>query len=190
MFLIPLIMLIYVNSYEDCMYVEKSKTIKNNEYNFNTNKWDDKTKPRNFTFAAEKVDDCKNRALRKYYNPGDEFYYDTKKGKNFQETFYEHCCFYTYDDMEKYEINELEIEMATITDFSDWEAYYNREEKVTKKEEIKGACFALTENQYQHIKEFIIEAENHEGKYKNLKIDCNTFYLQFFMISLFLIFLL
>lgn len=192
---IPLLMLINVNSYEDCMMVSKLYTIKNANFDSTSIKvsdwkFEDFEKDKNFTFIAESVDDCKNRALRKYYNG---YYYDTKFDDNCEETFLEHCCFISYDNMEQKEkpnIYEEEMEKVTISGYSDFSKLNNRKKTVTKQEEIKGACIALTENQYKHIKEYIIEMENEEGKYTNLKIDCNTSYLQFFMITMLLLFLL
>lgn len=192
---IPLFMLINVNSYEDCKYVSKSYTLKNYDFDYSSAtasdwKYSDVTYDTNFTFIAENVDDCKNRALREYKYSG---YYFDNKVDNSEETFLKHCCFLSYDNMEKHEdpnIYEEEMEKVTINSITDLHKLSNRKTSVTKKEEITGKCIALTENQYKHIKEYIIEKENDEGYYINLKIDCNTSYLQFFMITLMLLFLL
>jgi len=188
MLLLSVLMIISVNSYEDCHYVEKTYTLKRNHYDFTKKEWiddDPYTNDVNFTFIAENADSCKSRAIRKYVYKGD--YFDSKINDNYVETFYEHCCFFSYDDMEKYEYNVLEEEQDKIKDLDE---YYNRGKKEVKKEEIKGSCKTLSENQYKNIKEYIIYLKNTNGHYKNLKIDCYTSYLQFFMISLLLLFLL
>ena len=199
MLFLSLLLLINVNSYEDCMYVEKEYTIKNDEYihegSFSDWKYVDRIKKDNFTFIAQNVDDCKSRTLRKYQR-GDE-YYDNKVNEYYEETFYTHCCFFSYDDMEKYEKPnpiEMEKEVIPIDHQSDYyskqyEILY-REKKLSKKEEITGKCIALTDNQYENIKEYILDEKYTNGKYINLKIDCSTSYLQFFMITLMLLFLL
>jgi len=199
MLLLPLLLLINVNSYEDCMYVEKEYKIKNDEYihdgPFADWKWVDDIGKENFTFIAQNADDCKSRTLRNYEYRG--MFYDNKVNDKYKETFYTHCCFFSYDEMEKYEDpNEIEKEKDAITFTSTDDYYrrssliYEREEKVTKKEEITGKCIALTDNQYENIKEFILHAKYQTGRYINLKIDCSTSYLQFFMITLMLLFLL
>lgn len=201
MLFLPLLMLINVNSYEDCENVEKEYLMKNDHFvydatTFTNSKWVDANHKDNFTFIAENADDCKSRTLRKYTFGGD--YYDNKADYNYKETFLTHCCFLSYDDMEKYEDpNEIEKEKDAISfrsqsDYMSSSYFYGdyRTPKVTKTEDITGKCIALTDNQYDNIKEYKKYLEYRNGKYINLKIDCNTSYLQFFMITLMLLFLL
>ena len=108
MLLLSVLMIISVNSYEDCSQVEKTYTLKRNHYDFSKEEWindDPYTNDFNFTFVAENADSCKSRAIRKYIDPNSEDYYDSKVDDDSKETFFEHCCFFSYDEMEKYEYN-------------------------------------------------------------------------------------
>ena len=172
--------------YEDCMYVESEYTLKNSPYDSDHKRYDPKdgnpvyqdTKfPANFTFVASKADDCKNRKLRPYTD--NRYFYDSQKDDERDETFYTHCCYYTYDEMDKYEYNKVEYEFDKD----------NYDTKLKTKEGYKGACIALTDLEYNNIKEYKLHMELNSGRYKNLKIDCNSYYLQFFILNLLLLFL-
>jgi len=184
-----LILTVY-SAYEDCMYVESEYTIKNYYKNAEGERYtkDDGSQdykdtklPSNFTFIASKADDCKNRKIRAYTDGS--HYYDSQKDDERKETFYTHCCYFTYDNMDQYEFNILEEKYDKNNPYS----YRN---EVSKKEGVKGQCTALTDHQYDNIKEYILHMQLKDGKYKNLKIDCNSYNIQFFIINLFLLFLL
>ena len=82
--------------------------------------------------------------------------------------------------MDKYIFNEVEYK-------------YNKEKfdtELTKKEGIKGVCIPLTDLEYNNIKEYMLHKFMLEdGKYTNLKIDCNSYNLKFFILNIFLLFL-
>ena len=180
--IILILVLTVYSVYEDCMLVESEYTLKNSPYDsdhtyYGSNVYKDTKFPKNFTFVASKVDDCKNRKLRLYEDNG--LFYDSQKDDERDETFFTHCCYYTYDEMDKYEYNEVEYEYDK----------QNRNSVLKTKEGYKGACVALTDLEYKNIKEYISHMELRNGRYKNLKIDCNSYYLQFFILNLILLFL-
>ena len=188
-FIISLILVINVyTAYEDCSFYESEYTIKNyyrdadGNYYYKDDRvtldYKDTKFPTNLTFIATKADDCKNRKTRPYidYNG---VYYDSQKDDERKETFHTHCCYITYDDMDKYEYNVLEEKYDKDT----------RSTSVSNKEGIKGQCVALTDLQYNNIKELLIYKQITDGKYKNVKIDCNSYYLQIFILNLILLFL-
>ena len=175
--------------YEDCRFVESEYTVKNSAidsdgkpygYKDGDKIYKDTTFTKNFTFAASKADDCKNRKLREYEDSG--YFYDSQKDDERDKTFYTHCCYYTYDDMDKYEFNEVEYE-------HDKDSYNDYQKEVKKKEGVKGACVALNDLEYNNIKYFKIHKELSGGMYKNLKIDCYSNNLKFFILNLILLFL-
>ena len=188
-FIISLVLVINVyTAYEDCSFYESEYTIKNYFMDADgvryvkddgyTPDYKDTKFPANLTFIATKADDCKNRKTRPYidYNG---VYYDSQKDDERKETFHTHCCYLTYDDMDKYEYNVLESKYDKDTG----------DIKVTNKEGIKGHCIALTDLQYNNIKEYITYQQIRNGEYKNYKIDCNSYYLQIFILNLILLFL-
>jgi len=177
--ILSLIIVISVYSaYEDCMQVEKEFTIKNGDYDTKNNKYIDYKDTANFTFIAASKDDCKSRTVRKY--KGKKGYYDSADSSaNTKETFHEHCCYFTYDNMENYEDkNELVYEYES-----------SGEKKITTEEKITGKCVALTEFQYKNIKDYIEHEQLTNDEYINLKIDCSSDNLKFFVLSLFLLIL-
>ena len=184
--IILILVLTVYSAYEDCMIVESEYTLKNSPYDSDYKPYDYKdNKPvykdtkfsTNFTFAASKADDCKNRKLRLYKDGG--VFYDSQKDDERDETFFTHCCYITYDEMDKYEYNEVEYEYDKD----------NGNRILKTKEGYKGACVALTDLEYKNIKEYISHMELRSGQYKNLKIDCNSYYLQFFILNLIFLFL-
>ena len=188
-FIISLILVINVyTAYEDCSFYESEYTIKNYFMDADgvryvkddgyTPDYKDTKFPTNLTFIATKADDCKNRKTRPYIDSRG-VYYDSQKDDEREETFHTHCCYVTYDDMDKYEYNVLESKYDKDTG----------DIKVTNKEGIKGRCIALTDLQYNNIKEYITYQQIRNGEYKNYKIDCNSYYLQIFILNLILLFL-
>ena len=193
---LTIVLILFLNVYtiyEDCMQFESEITIKNYYKNADGDRYTkengdqdfkDTKFPENLTFVASKVDDCKNRKTRPYYR-GDT-YYDSQKDNERKETFHTHCCYFTYDEMDKYEFNEVEFKY----DKDKHNNYYQPEPEVSNKEGIKGKCVALTDLQYDDIKHYIRDLQLKSGQYKNLKIDCNSYNLQFFILNLILLFLL
>ena len=178
--ILSLILVISVYSaYEDCESVVKEYTIKNGGYDGKGNPTDIK-KDDNFTFIAASSDDCKSRTIRKY--KGTYGFYDSADSSaNTKETHLEHCCYFTYDNMENFEPKNL---LAYEYDSNS----YNGKKAITE-EKITGKCIALTEFQYKNIKDFIELEQLTNDKYINLKIDCSSDNLKFFFLSLFLLIL-
>ena len=179
--ILSLIIVISVYSaYEDCVHVEKEYTWKNYDYDYKTDKYLDLKDTANYTFIAASKDDCKSRTLRKY--SGDYGYYDSADSSSHtKETFHEHCCYLTYDNMENFEsTNKLVL---------DYDKKPGSTPKVTSEEKITGKCIALTEFQYKNIKDYIEHEQLTNNEYINLKIDCSSDNLKFFFISLFLLIL-
>jgi len=178
--ILSLIIVISVYSvYEDCSQVAKDYTLKNGD--FKDGKWVDTTTTQNFTFIAGSADDCKSRVVRKYKYGGT--YYDSARDDDYvktKETFLEHCCYFSYDNMDKYESKNVLTEEYDTT---------KRETKVVTEEKITGKCMALTEFQYKNIKDYIELLQLGTEKYINLKIDCSSHNLKFFFLSLFLLIL-
>ena len=159
------------SSYDDCEETEYKYIRKI----WNGNDYNNQESPRNKTFIAASVDDCKDRTLKKK-----EPFYDQNGDSHDYEYNYEHCCYLTYDNMEKYEYNQVGY------------TYDNQGNSKYSYEAVKGKCISLTDVQYKNIKDFIlsIQFQNPGYKYKNLKIDCKSYNIHFFMISLALLFLL
>ena len=143
-----LVLTVYT-AYDDCRLVESEYTLKNSPYDSDHDFYKDKdgnpiyqdTKfPSNFTFTASKADECKNRKLRAYEDSRG-LYYDSQKDDERDETFYTHCCYYTYDGMDQYEYNEVEYEYDKKTGG----------QKLKTKEGLQGACLALTDLEYTNI---------------------------------------
>ena len=178
--ILSLIIVISVYSaYEDCEYVEKEYTIKNGGFDEN-GKTTDLKRDDNFTFIAASSDDCKSRTIRKY--KGTHGFYDSADSSaNTKETHLEHCCYFTYDNMENFESKNV---LAYEYDRNS----YNGMKTITE-EKITGKCIALTEFQYKNIKDYIELAQLQNDDYINLKIDCNSDNLKFFFLSLFLLIL-
>ena len=179
--ILSLIIVISVYSaYEDCVHVEKDYTIKNAGPLDTNGKATDYKVAKNFTFIAGSKDDCKSRTVRKYR--GDDGYYDSADSSvNTKETNLEHCCYLTYDNMEKYEDpNKLVYELDSNS---------RNGRKVTSEEKITGKCIALTEFQYKNIKDYIELTQLQNDDLINLKIDCSSHNLKFFFLSLFLLIL-
>lgn len=131
-------------------------------------------------FEAKNANDCKNRPIREYTS--DSYDYSTGKLllKGTTKTFYTHCCHVTFD---------------RIKDIK----YFSRNEKNEYKS-IEGFCLAITDYQYNNIKDFIYfksltgiyddDAFEKDGwAVENIKIDCKSNYVKFgLLILLFLIF--
>lgn len=185
-------------TYEDCMYFESEITIKNyykdadgKPYTKNNGDPDykDTKLPANLTFIASKADDCKNRKTRPYSYG--KYYYDSQKDDERTETFQAHCCYITYDGMDKYVFNKLEYKYDK--DKATYNSYYGYDLddlEVSNKEGIKGMCIALTDLEYDNIKHYITNLQLDDARMKNLKIDCNSYNLKFFILNLILLFLL
>ena len=163
-FLLSLLLLIYVYSYDDCEHTTKKET---DQYWFN-NAWVvSNTEQKNLTFIASSADDCKGRNILKT-----EKRYDADVDTN-----HEYCCFYTYDNMEKYE--------------KDYIGTNSKDGKVESQyDSIKGKCISLTKYQYDNIKDYIFYEQLRDNDIKNLKIDCSSYNIEFFILSLVLVFLL
>ena len=178
--ILSLIIVISVYSvYEDCTQVGKEYTYKNGAFDDDYKRIDFK-ETKNFTFIAGSADDCKSRTVRKY--SGDDGYYDSADSSSHtKETFHEHCCYFTYDNMENFETkNKLVVE---------YDSNHPHDPKVITEEKITGKCVALTEFQYKNIKDYIEHEQMTNNEYINLKIDCSSHNLKFFVLSLFLLIL-
>lgn len=168
-----LVIITVYSAYEDCENIEYKYIA--NDWDFVTSKYVSTESPDNKTFIATSADDCKDRSLLKK-----EPRYDLNRDSHDKVYYYEHCCFFTYDNMETYEYKEI--------------GYTTDDKGKTKYdyEKIPGKCIALTDVQYKNIKDFILSLQllNSDGyKYNNLKIDCKSYNIHFFMISLALLFL-
>ena len=168
-----LVIITVYSAYDDCENTEYK--YKYTQWDFLTSKYETTESPDNKTFIATSVDDCKDRSLLKK-----EPNYDDNGDSHDEEYYYEHCCFLTYDNMEKYEYKEIG---RTRDDKGNIKRDY---------EKITGKCIALTDVQYKNIKEFILSKQFLQSggyMYNNLKIDCKSYNIHFFMISLALLFL-
>ena len=175
----------YVFSFDydgDCSIINREYTYKNSQLN-DKNEWIDSKQNLNFTFIASSADDCKGRTIRQYKVTQYGYYYDTAKDeKDFTtvETNYKHCCFFKYDNMEKYE--------GSIVLTRERDTKTGKTNDVTE-EKITGRCIPLTEYQYKHIGDYIEYQELSDNNIVNLKIDCNATNLHFLFLSLILLFL-
>lgn len=121
-------------------------------------------------FEAKSANDCKDRQIREYTH--DSYDYDGKlKSKDTTKTFYTHCCYVTFD-----RIKEIET------------THDSKNEEVG----IEGYCLRLTDYQYNNIKDYIKFTSffsYDDEAYNNLKIDCNSNYVQLGLLSLLLLIL-
>lgn len=127
------------------------------------------------TFEAKNANDCKDRKNAEYTS--DSYEYDYVNGKyklktkDVTKNFYTHCCYVTFDRIKEYPLS--------------LDSKYERTG-------IEGFCQALTDSQYNNIKDYIkyLSFYTEEGwPLNNVKIDCNSNNIQLGLLSLLLLIL-
>ena len=133
----------------------------NTEFSY---KVDGQEKKTNNTFVPSSADDCKNRKVLEY-----ETYYNDPDEPTKIKTYNSHCCYFTYEGMEE------------DTKYDDYNLNSDG-----KKVGYAASCIELTDSQYDNIQDYVNYLQfgyNRNG----VKIDCNSYYLQFGLLSLILL---
>ena len=119
---------------------------------------------RNNTFVPSSADDCKNRKVLEYHT-----YYDNKGEPIKIKTYKTRCCYYTYEGMEE------------DTKYRDYNLNSDGKEVG-----YGSSCIELTDSQYDNIQDYVNYIQFGDDLI-GVKIDCNSYYLQFGLLSLILL---
>lgn len=119
---------------------------------------------RNNTFVPSSADDCKNRKVLEYHT-----YYDNKGEPIKIKTYKTRCCYYTYEGMEE------------DTKYRDYNLNSDGKEVG-----YGSSCIELTDSQYDNIQNYVNYIQFGDDR-NGVKIDCNSYYLQFGLLSLILL---
>ena len=147
-----------------CIYTDTTLFIKN-QCSIEQYTNSDTKLPNTRYFEAKSGNDCKDRKILEYDD--NSYDYTGKLLDDKVKTFYTHCCHITYDRIK-----------------DDKRGENSKGESIG----IEGYCIRLTDTQYKNIKEYALGYAL-DIERDNVKIDCNTNYLQFGLSSLILLIL-